>query len=429
MATPDYHALFEAQDDGFVEAFRAAIDMPTLAKFVGRWTSDGRAWAHDQMFRYLDQPWDCPGHQPVIKRLFKWAEEQHNDELMAVLAAGCDRLVRRERRQRWRYDWKTQNSWEETVLVPPRDVLRLGSKTRLYRNPRTGERLGPLPLPKVSHGKLFSYHTRYYLRRRVWRYFRWMGYQRPHEYPLAVARFLILYRDEDLEQGENLLDSWSLMQACFWHHEALEFGSSLIRIRSGHSLAELTPAPRFLELWQKPESGDVLLLILQDARARAVRVWAIEMLKSYHTSALQNLPAEELLELLTSSHEEVQQFAAELLEQAQGTESWPLSTWMQLLETQNLTALETICRVMAAKVSGERLSLADCIRLSIAEPTPVARLGFGFLQKRSLTTEEDRNALTQLSEAECQAIGGELAAWALPILGPADIYQCDRVLP
>lgn len=429
MANPDYRSLFKAQDEGFVEAFRASSDMPVLAKFVGQWISDGRAWAHDQMFRYLDRPWDCPGHQPVIKRLFKWAEEQQNDELMAAFAAGCDRLVRRERRQRWHYDWQTRNSWEETVLVPPRDVLWLGMRNRSYHNPRTGEKLDNVSLPKPISGKLFSYHTRYYLRRRVWRYFRWMGFQRPQDYPLAVARFLILYRDEDLEQGENLLDSWSLMQACFWHHEALEFGSSLIRIRSGHSLGELTPAPRFPELWQKPECGEVLLLILQEARSRAMRVWAIEMLKTHHASIIQKLPAEALLDLLTSSHEDVQQFAAELLEQAEGLEGWPLSTWMQLLETQNLTALETICRVMAEKVSDERLSLADCIRWTITESTPVARMGLGFLQKRTIKTEEDRIALAQLSEAKCQAIAAELPTWALPILGPADVYRRDLVLP
>ena len=429
MAKTHYETLFEAQDAGFVEAFRAADDMPQLAKFVSRWTADGRAWAHEQMFRYLDRPWNCPGHQPVIKRLFKWAEAEQNDELMAAFAAGCDRLVRRRRQKRYHYDWKTRESWDETILVTSRDVIPLGAKSRAYRNPRTGERIESVPLPTPWQGTLFSYHTRYYLRRRAWRYFRRMGFQRPHDYPLAVARFLILYRDEDLEQGENLLDSWSLMQACFHHHEALEFGSSLIRIRAGHSLGELKPAPYFLELWQKPESADVLFLIVEEARSRAMRVWAIEMLQEHHEAALQKLPAEQLVELLNSRHDEVQQFAAELLEKAEGLETWPLSTWLSLLETENLTALETICRVMAEKVSGERLTLGDSVRLAVAEPTPVARLGFGFLQKRSIATLEDRQAISQLSEAECRAVGGELAAWALPILGKAEVYDRDQVLP
>lgn len=429
MAKLSYESLFEAQDAGFVEALRAESDMPRLAKFVARWMADGRAWAHDQMFRYLDLPWDSPGHQPVIKRLFKWAEAQQNDELMAAFATGCDRLVRRVRRKRWQYDWRTQTSWEETVLVSPHDTLALGQKSRDYRNPRTGGKVPGHPAKKNARGKLFSYHTRHYLRRRAWRYFRWLAYRRPNDYPLAIARALILYRDEDLELGENLLDSWTLMQACFRQHPALEFGSSLIKIRPGRTLGELSPSPRFLELWQKPESSDVLLLMVLEARSRTMRVWSIEMLRTHHALRLQKLSSEELLELLTHSQDEVQQFAAELLEKAEGLERWPLSTWMPLLEIKNLTVLETICRVMAAKVSGERLSLDDCLRLSTLEPTPNARLGFGYLKSRAITSAEDRVKLTLLSEAQCLAIAGDIAAWALPILGEAKFYQRDNVLP
>jgi hypothetical protein len=429
MAKPDYVTLFESQNAGFVDALRTAADSAQLAAFAGRWMADGRAWAHEQMFRYLDLPWDCAGHQPIIKRLFKWAEQQHNDELMAAFATGCDRLVRRERRKCWKYDWKTRTSWEETVLIARRDVLHPGMKSRNDRNPLTGERLPNVSLKKPSRGRLFSYHTRYYLRRRAWRYFRWLGYQRPSDYPLAIARALILYRDKDLEQGENLLDSWTLMQACFGEHSALEFGTSLIKILPGRALGELSPAPRFLELWQKADSCEVLLLMVLEARSRPMRVWAIEMLKAHHAPHVKTIPSGDLLELLTNPHEEVNQFAAELLEQAEGLETWPLSTWLTLLRTQNLTALETICRVMAQKVSGERLTLAECLQLTIAEPTPVARMGFGYLQSRPLTTPEDRRSLTVLGEAECNAVAAAITAWALPILGHADLYHRDNVLP
>ena len=150
MAKPLYESLFESQDAGFVEALRASDDAPRLAKFADRWIADGRAWAHEQMFRYLDRPWDRAGHQPVIKRLFKWAEAQQNDELMAAFATGCDRLVRRVRKQRWEYDWKTRTSWSETVLVAPRDVISPEMKSRDYINPRTGARV-PGVVPKPFH--------------------------------------------------------------------------------------------------------------------------------------------------------------------------------------------------------------------------------------------------------------------------------------
>ncbi len=107
------------------------------------------------MFRYLDLAWDRAGHQPVIKRLFKWAEEQQNDELMAAFATGCDRLVRRVRQKRWQYDRQTRSHWEDTVLVAPRDVLPAGTKSRDYRNPRTGQRIKNVPL-KSQHGVGYS---------------------------------------------------------------------------------------------------------------------------------------------------------------------------------------------------------------------------------------------------------------------------------
>ncbi len=46
------------------------------------------------------------------------------------------------------------------------------------------------------HGLLFSYRTRYYLRRRAWRYFRRMGFATPDAYPAAIAAALRRYRDE-----------------------------------------------------------------------------------------------------------------------------------------------------------------------------------------------------------------------------------------
>ena len=437
MAKLLYESLFDAQDAGFVEALRAEQDSARLAKFTARWIADGRAWAHDQIFRYLDQPWDAPGHHLVIKRLFKWAEAQQNDELMAAFATGCDRLIRRVRRIRYHYDWhksgglfgrSTPIAWEETVLVGPPDVLWPGIRQRDYRNPRTGANVPGVPQTPPVHGKLFSYHTRYYLRRRAWRYFRWMAYRRPNDYPLAVARALILFRDGDLEQGENLLDSWTLMHACFGEHPALEFGSSLIKIRPGQSLAELKPAPRFLDLWQNPASAEVLHLIVLEARSRPMRIWAIEMLRMHHAGWLQKISAAELLELLTHPRDDVQQFGAELLEEAEGLESWPLANWMSLLETRNLTALETICRVMRENVAGERLNLAECLRLATAEPTPIARMGFGYLKARSITLAEDRKTLTQLSEAQCDALAGDIARWALPIVGAEEFYDRDNVL-
>src|SRR6266536_3007679 len=69
-------------------------------------------------------------------------------------------------------------------------------------------------------------HTLFYLQRRAWRYFRRMGFQRPAEYPAAVAKGLARYRDMDLPDGLAVLDSWGLIHACFGEGDAVHFNTA-----------------------------------------------------------------------------------------------------------------------------------------------------------------------------------------------------------
>ena len=88
------------------------------------------------------------------------------------------------------------------------------------------------------------------------------------------------------------------MQACFRHHDALEFGAAHIRVREGRSLNDLEPAPRFPELWKKAEAGGELLLLVAEAGSRLVRLWAMQLLKREHSARLAAMPASEILRLL-----------------------------------------------------------------------------------------------------------------------------------
>ncbi len=74
---------FSAEDERFVDALRAFSNQKWLAAFTERWKVDPRPWAHQQMFVYAAKPFNAIGHQSVVKRLFKHAEAQRNDELMA----------------------------------------------------------------------------------------------------------------------------------------------------------------------------------------------------------------------------------------------------------------------------------------------------------------------------------------------------------
>src|SRR5262249_54468704 len=161
------------------------------------------------IFAYLAQPLNCPGHQTIVKRLFKNADAAHDHELMAAFLVAFDRHVRREIRTKRRWDFRSRSLTEEENLVTPRDVMPVKAE-QSSPNPATGEVISyPVRFPR--NAKLFKYRTRYYLRRRAWRYFRQLGYRDPAAYVAAVARGLAWYEDADLQRGENILDSWALL--------------------------------------------------------------------------------------------------------------------------------------------------------------------------------------------------------------------------
>ncbi len=239
-------------------------------------------------------------------------------------------------------------------------------KRRGWNGREYAEYTAPASIPR--NGRLFTHRTRAYLRRRAWRYFRKLGYQHPERYVPAIARALMQYQDEDLARGENILDTWGLVHACFHGHAALEFTSSQIRLKDGRSIGDLTPAPRFLTLWQSPEAAKTLFTLIRQARSRLVRLWAMELLRQEHAARLAEVPVEDLFALLEHADDEVQQFAAGLLEASPATSRLPIATWFKLLATQNLLALEAICRAMQAHVAADRFSLGDCLRLACSAP-------------------------------------------------------------
>ena len=415
---------FASENASFIETLRGVSQPKALAAFADRWKKDPRPWARQQILAYLALPLNCPGHQPVTKRLFKHAEAAGDDELMAAFLVAFDRQVRRELRSRSRWDSQSRSSYQEETLVTPRDVL--GSKETFSAvNPATGERI-TLPVRTPRNGKLFTYRTRYYLRRRAWRYFRRLGHRQTEAYVPAIARALVAYADTDLQRGENMLDSWGLMHACFGEHDALEFGATHIKLKDGRGLGELSPAPCFLETWKKPETAPLLFALVWQGRSRLVRVWAMQLFQREHAGY--PVSVDDLLRLLDHDDDEVQQFGAKLLESSAGLGALPVAAWLRLLRAQNEEALQRICDAFGKHVVADRLSFAECLELACAQPAPVARLGQRFLQVRPITTPSEREALRVLAEAKCPAVAGELASWALGILGRRDHYLADLII-
>ena len=419
---------FASADERFVALVREVMSPTYLAALADRWKKDPRPWARRQIFEYLAQPLDRPGHNPLVKRLFKQAEANNDHELMAAFLVAFDRLVRRRRRIRYRWDPGMRQSSREEELFSPRDQILPPPKIREVINPRTGQRMVfPCRMQVPKGGRLFSHRTRGYLRRRANRYFRRMGFQKPADYARHVASALAMYRDEDLATGESILDNWSLMSIAFRRSAVLKFSRTQVGLADGQSLAELAAAPQFDGLWKKPEAAAVLLKLVTGASSRLVRVWAIQLLRQHHAAAMQTIDADQLLALLNHADEEVQQFGAGLLDTLAAVESWSIDTWLRLLQTRSLTALGAICEAMGRRVKPERLELAQCVALACARATPVARLGLLWLKGRGLAGEADRPTTARLGAAQCEAVSGEIAEYALAILAAPQSYRTEDV--
>ena len=415
---------FANENEFFQETLRQVSQPKSLAALADRWKKDPRPWARQQIFAYLAQPLNCPGHQPVVKRLFKQAEENKDHELVAAFLVAFDRQVRRQIHVKRRWDFRSRTASEEERLVTPRDVLPL-KLDRSARNPMTGDAMSyGVRTPRGA--KLFKYRTRYYLRRRAWRSFRRLGYRDPAAYVAAIVPALAAFDDSDLQRGENILDSWALMHACFGEHDALEFGATHIQLKDGRSLGELSPAPMFPEAWKKSETAPLLLTLVVRARARLVRIWAMQLFQREHATFA--IPLETILALLEHDEAEVQQFGAKLLESSSSLATLPVESWLKLLQTKNDEALQRICDAFAKHVSGDRLNLAQCVELACVRPVPVARLGQRYLKERIISSSVDRGQIVELANAKCPAVAAELTAWVLGLLGRPENYSCDQII-
>jgi hypothetical protein len=388
---------FSAADDRFLDLFAQLADGKDATRIVDKWKRDFRPWARQQLHKFFGHSRYTGYERLVAKRFFKHAEEKGDDERVGFFMARFDRLSRRRERKRRRWDYATRSWGEETYL-------------------------------KTDPTVWFSAHTAHYLQRRAWRYFRRIGFKRPDDYPAAVAKALVHYRDADLEGGLAVLDSWGLIHACFGQSDALTFTRSRANLKHPAPLADMV-APYFPEAWKRPPSAPILLDLLWSAQSRVVRIWSAHLLRRDHQEALANAPLQNILKLLDHDDPEIQQLAAELLQNIRGLDKLDVATWLSILSTQNLTTLALLTTLFRKHVRPDRLSIDQAIDLATARPTPVARLGLDFLRQLNTTTDAARASLARLATARCQAVAKTIAAYALSLLGTPDHYHVDHVSP
>ncbi|QDU58347.1 hypothetical protein [Aeoliella mucimassa] len=418
---------FSTQDERFVETLRQVQESKLLAVFANRWRVDTRPWAREQKIAYLRGEPNCIGHQTIVKRLFKQAEEDRDHGVVAACAAMFDRLVQHRRRTRYLYDWRSRTSWQEEYLFATCPRLPYGDREREGINPFTGEKVMFRAPPPPRDAIYFSYRTRYYLQRRAWRYFRRLATSSPEQYVDAATTLLMEYQDEDFSCGERILDSWTLLQLAFREHLALEFGRARIHLAEGASLNQLKAAPRFRHLWQTEHAFEQLMHLLQQAPSRLVRVWAMQLLEQHHQERVALLPADELLELMTNADKDIQNFADRLLKDCSGLDRILLEVWLDLIERAPPNALELVCQAIQQNVSPDRLTLTECTELALREPTPIASLGLRWMQAKPVRSEEDFEQVARLANVRCLAIAKEAAEWALSQVGSPHEYDRDHV--
>jgi hypothetical protein len=475
--------LLEGGNLAFVDAIREVHDADALAEFASTWFKDRRPDSRWLLYEYLDRPLNAFRHEGLIKRLFKMAEAEGDDLLMARFLVLFDRSIRRARRsqdhRRHEADVATleealrvtsaSSGGHNTLLIaggpggfrvysmhayetfasPRRTTMPRGrmieclswwnSKTILRHdwavrwfplsvgdeNPETALRHLPAALEKMEPLRLFTVATRNYVRRRAWRYFRKLGKTHPERYVLAVSEALALYREEDIADGLALIDNWGLVHVLFHHSPALEARPSGWTTRPGRSLAELAPAPIFEKLWEGSPAAVVGLLT--KARSTTVRRWAIRRVEADLALHRPALPIDGWLHLLGHDDPGVVALAARMVDEFEGYITFDVDRLLALAVSADPSALEPLCGLIAKLVKPGQVTLEQAARLAMLRPLPAAKLGFSWLREKVVEPDALRTVLA-LVEAECEPIRPEILRWLRRVLASSTEFQPAMVL-
>jgi hypothetical protein len=382
---------FAAGDPRFRSELLTVNAPKKLGPFAEKWIGDPRAWSR-QMLRdfLLDRSFERPQFKPLVKRMYKLAEAAKDDRIMAWFLVAGDCSIRRAEVKR--YSWQARDF--ETHLK--------------------------IAFPPRFDGDAFTVHTRHYLRRRTWRYFRRLGFRDPKRYLAAVMEALLLYRDADVDSGVHLLDNWGLTHILFHNSPILTAKAHGWVLQAGGAMRDLKPTPAFATQWD----ADSIFTLLVKSQARPLRRTARAMLKA-RPALLEKVPFERVFEILEHPDEELEALGLELLASAAGLESAPLEAWTRLLESKNLEVLEAVCVLMAKLVSPEVFSTERLLVFATAPLGPVAKLGLGWLKTREIGPAE----ILRLSQVRSRAAAADVVAFARDLLSGRPDFAPDWLLP
>jgi hypothetical protein len=402
--------MFQTGAAEFVDALRQRVNAPQLAPFAETWYTDPRIDAKRLLFAYLERPFNSPRHEPLVKRLFKFADSAGDDAVMARFLVGFDRTIRRRRSTVETYNYRLKRTEQQEVVSTPGDTV-LSRDDRSYAGAWFTQNRDQFVAGKF----LFSVPTRNYLRRRAWRYFRRLGRKHPDRYVPAVCTALKLYTDADVPDGLALLDNWGLVHILFHHSSAILAHPAGWSVAPGATLARLEPEPMFRKLWLR--SAEPLFDLLVSAKCRPVSMWAARMLRQNFPARLADLTLDELLEWVSSDNSVLSELGLELLETRGELGSVPVEQWLRIATGGRTELLDRICELVARVVKPEQVSFADAVRLAMQRPIPLARLGAQFLQGKRPITPDEIAAAFGLRDAGAEPLRPDLVKWATRALG------------
>ncbi|MEL7370950.1 MAG: hypothetical protein AAFN74_18665 [Myxococcota bacterium] len=379
---------FRDADPGFLSELYLCTGAP-LKRFGQKWISDSRPFARQALIRYIQEGCDHPGHRPLVKKLFKEAEARQDDELMRHFMVVFDRLVTSQQQVVSRYSWRTQ---------------RVETELRWVRR-RTNEA-----------EDTFSIHTRLYLQRRAYRYFRRMGYRASSRYVENMLAALKLYADSDTEHPRLKLDRWSLFHILYWQASFPRDNRGRITLRPGIDVRSIDPAPRFADEWRRQSHVDALLRLMAEAKNADVRAWVRAWLQSDPAQPLRAPALSRIWPLLRSPYIDAQEWSAELVAEATDMADQPLATWVELLKLPNAPAAEPIAQLAARWLAPERLPLDVAVDIIQAAQAPIAALVLGWIRRRE-TSKADLPILIRLGETTDPAARLEAVDWLVEMLG------------
>lgn len=172
----------------------------------------------------------------------------------------------------------------------------------------------------------------------------------------------------------------------------------------------------------------MLLELMTEARSRPVRQWAVQMIRRNHAGILKQLSHEELFGLLAHHDVAVASLAAEVLRDLPDLTVLGVDRLLRLVQEPNPETLEVVCDLLADRLGPDRVTLEQAAGLAASRPLPAARLGFRWLQAKTLTTEADWRALLALAEARAEPLRPEMVRWARGVLAASPLFQPGWVL-